>query len=121
MFKKLIILTACAFGLGLSAQAQTATSPNESATEVVENGVWIDVRTSEEFEQGHLPQAINISHEEIGEQIEQVVADKSTPIHLYCRSGRRAELARQVLESMGYVNVINHGAYKDLVEQTTNQ
>lgn len=78
--------------------------------------VWIDVRTPREFEAGHLPGAILIPFDRIQAQIASVVPDKATPIMLYCRSGSRAEVAREVLLGMGYTQVENRGAYRTLKE-----
>lgn len=56
-------------------------------------GVWIDVRSAEEFKEGHLQGALNIPHDKIVERIKSVSPDKNAPVNLYCRSGRRAEAA----------------------------
>ncbi|MCF6147440.1 MAG: rhodanese-like domain-containing protein [Candidatus Kuenenia sp.] len=77
-------------------------------------GIWIDVRTAEEYKSGHIEGAINIPHGEIGREIESVTKDKGKTIHLYCKSGRRSGFAKEVLEKMGYINVINEGGYKDI-------
>jgi len=77
-------------------------------------GIWIDVRTVDEYKSGHIKGAINIPHEEIGSKIESVAKDKGEKIHLYCKSGRRAGFAKEVLEKMGYVNVVNEGGYEDI-------
>lgn len=79
--------------------------------------VWLDVRSAEEFAAGHLKGAINIPHTEITLQISTVVEDKSTPIALYCKSGRRAGIALEALKTLGYSNVTNHGGYEDLKQQ----
>lgn len=79
-------------------------------------GLWIDVRSADEFQQGHLSGAVNITHTEIVERISQVAPDKNQPINLYCRSGRRAELALNELRKLGYSNVTNYGGYDDLVK-----
>lgn len=77
--------------------------------------VWIDVRSEAEYEKGHLSQAVNIPHTEIAEGISTVTLEKDTEIKLYCGSGRRAGIALEALESMGYTHVSNEGGYKDLV------
>ncbi len=69
--------------------------------------VWIDVRTGEEFAAGHVEQAVNIPYEEIGSHIGEVTRDKDALIYLYCRSGRRAGIAMETLNEMGYMNVVN--------------
>ena len=80
-------------------------------------GVWIDVRSAEEFNSGHLQNAVNIPHDQIIEGIKAVSSDKNAPINLYCRSGRRAEVALNELKKAGYTNVTNHGGYDDLVKK----
>lgn len=69
----------------------------------------IDVRTPEEYAAGHVDGAILIPHSQIGDRIAGVVADKSAPLVLYCRSGRRAEMAAEVLRMQGYTRVQNLG------------
>ena len=85
-----------------------------SASEVTEPwGTYtlIDVRTKEEWDSGHIEGAILIPHNEIAEKIGEFVKDKSRPIKLYCRSGGRAGMALNQLQSMGYENVQNLGGY----------
>lgn len=74
----------------------------------------IDVRSADEFASGALPGAHNISHEQIAEQISRVAPDKSVPIVLYCRSGRRSGLAQDALQALGYHQVINAGSIDSL-------
>ena len=108
-----MLVLACAFPLNLSAE-QTSTPQIQTAKA---EGIWIDVRSAEEFQQGHLSGALNISHTEIAKQISQVTVDKTQPIHLYCRSGQRAEVALNELKKLGYSNVVNHGGYNELIKQ----
>jgi phage shock protein E len=74
----------------------------------------IDVRTVEEYDAGALPNAERIGHEQIASQISALAPDKDTPIVLYCRSGRRSEIAEQSLRAMGYTHLINAGGYDEL-------
>ncbi|MFM1895113.1 MAG: hypothetical protein RLZZ385_187 [Pseudomonadota bacterium] len=78
-------------------------------------GVWIDVRTVEEFNSGYLEGAVNIPHTEIADRIAALVPDTNTPIHLYCRSGTRAGMALEILMEMGYQDVVNEGGYEAIV------
>ncbi|MDO4906230.1 rhodanese-like domain-containing protein [Neisseria sp.] len=94
-----------------STAAQSAVRPAKAA------GIWIDVRSPEEYRQGHLQGALNIPADKIGAEIAAASPDKNAPVNLYCRSGRRAEAALQVLKKMGYTNVTNHGGYDDLIRQ----
>lgn len=80
-------------------------------------GVWIDVRSAEEYAKGHFQSAVNVPHETIANHIKMIEPNKNAPIHLYCRSGRRAEVARKTLLDMGYTNVINHGGYQALYDK----
>ncbi|MDO4427535.1 MAG: rhodanese-like domain-containing protein [Moraxella sp.] len=99
------------------AQTQSTQSQAPQASDNKAQGLWIDVRSSDEYNAGHLMGAINIVHTDIAGQIASVAPNKDEPIHLYCRSGRRAEVALQTLKEMGYTNVTNHGGYDDLVKQ----
>ena len=94
-----------------AAAAQTAAQPARA------QGVWIDVRSAEEFNEGHLQGAVNVPHDQIASQIARISPDKTAPVNLYCRSGRRAEAALQELKKMGYTNVTNHGGYQDLLNK----
>lgn len=108
----LILLAAAPF----SANAAAHTPAQHSQT-VQTKAVWIDVRSEQEFEEGHLNNAVNIPLDQIAERIQTSVPDKNTPVNLYCRSGRRAEAALQLLKQAGYTNVRNQGGYQDLLKQ----
>lgn len=78
---------------------------------------WIDVRTNEEFNAGHLKAASHIPYEEIATRIGEVTNDKDAIIHLYCRSGRRSGVAMETLKAMGFKNAVNDGGYEDLLSK----
>ena len=73
----------------------------------------LDVRTQEEYDQGHIPGAIVISHDEIAEKAEDVLTDKDQLILVYCRSGRRSKLAAEALVELGYSNIREFGGIID--------
>ena len=75
--------------------------------------VIIDVRTETEWNNGHIEGAILIPYETIGERIGTVVKDKSNRIYLYCRSGRRSGIAKEILEKIGYKDVLNLGSLEN--------
>lgn len=81
------------------------------------NAIWIDVRTADEFNAGHLEGAAHIPYEEIAARISEVTTDKDATIHLYCRSGNRSGIAQQILQSMGFTNAVNEGGYEMLLQQ----
>ena len=74
--------------------------------------VWIDVRSAEEFNAGHIDGAINIPHTDIAQRITELNLDKATPIVLYCKSGRRAGIALETLTNMGFSQVTNEGGFE---------
>lgn len=111
-------LTACATFANTNASSNTNnTEQSQTAIKPKSKGLWIDVRTPKEHEEGHLVDSLNVPVDVIGQKIESIQPNKNAPIHLYCRSGRRAEVARTTLVQMGYTNVINHGGYEDLKKQ----
>jgi Rhodanese-related sulfurtransferase len=55
----------------------------------------------------HYKDALNIPYDEIEKHIKKLEAYKDKPIILYCRSGRRASIAKQTLEKYGFKNVLN--------------
>lgn len=65
----------------------------------------IDVRSIEEFNDGHIPGAINIPHNQIQEHLEQLLPLKEQQVVVYCRSGRRAALAEKAMMELGLKDV----------------
>jgi len=88
-----------------------------SATEQV----WIDVRTDKEYQESSIPGHPNILYTEIADKIAAVVTDKDAPIYLYCGSGRRAGVAKETLEKMGYTQVTNAGGIDAVKEQLATE
>lgn len=71
--------------------------------------VLVDVRTLQEYSQGHIPESINVPLHSIPEDIGSYVKDKSAPLYVYCRSGARSSQAVGILSAMGYENARNIG------------
>ncbi|HOO48252.1 MAG TPA: rhodanese-like domain-containing protein [Saccharofermentans sp.] len=83
------------------------------------SAVILDVRTRQEYAQGHIPGSKNIPLQEL-EQVQNVLRDKSIPIYTYCHSGARSRQAESLLKSLGFVNVKNIGgisSYRGEVER----
>ena len=78
-----------------------------------ESYIILDVRTQEEYDEGHIPGAVVISHEEITEKAEDVLTDKDQLILVYCRSGRRSKIAAEALVELGYTNIKEFGGIID--------
>lgn len=68
----------------------------------------IDVRTSEEYSNGHIPAALNIPLSSIT-SIENVIPDRSVEIIVYCQSGNRSKKAADSLLELGYQEVYDLG------------
>jgi phage shock protein E len=77
----------------------------------------IDVRTEAEWNNGHIEGAILIPYELIGGKIGAVAKDKSRRIYVYCRSGRRSQIAKETLEKLGYKDVVNLGSLEDAAKK----
>lgn len=73
-----------------------------------EGAVLLDVRTPEEYAEGHIEGSTNIPLQSI-EQTERVIKDKDTPLFVHCRSGGRSAQATSILKRMGYTNVEDIG------------
>ena len=75
--------------------------------------VILDVRTAEEFAEGHIPDAILIPDYEIESKATKTLKDKDQLILVYCRSGRRSKLAAEALVKLGYTNIKEFGGIID--------
>jgi rhodanese-related sulfurtransferase len=72
------------------------------------NAVLLDVRTIEEYTQGHIEGSKNIPLQTI-ERVQSEIPEKSTLLYVYCRSGVRSAKATELLQKAGYTNVIDIG------------
>lgn len=73
------------------------------------NYIILDVRTLDEYEQGHIPGAIVVPNESIGDKNIQELPDKNQLILVYCRSGNRSKQAAAKLVKLGYSNIKEFG------------
>lgn len=69
----------------------------------------LDVRSEDEYNEGHIPGAVVIPHTDIEENKEKLPENKDELILVYCRSGRRSKIASEALVSLGYTNVKEFG------------
>ena len=75
--------------------------------------VILDVRTEEEYDQGHIENSLLLPYDEIGQKAEGMLSDKDTPILVYCRSGQRSKAAAKSLLQLGYSEVYDFGGLMD--------
>ena len=116
-----LLLTACGQDKENDQGAVYMNITAEEAKQIMdteEGYIILDVRTQEEYEQGHIPGAIVISHEKIEEKAEEVLTDKNQLILVYCRSGRRSKLAAEALVELGYTNIKEFGGIIDWPYET---
>jgi rhodanese-related sulfurtransferase len=69
--------------------------------------VVLDVRTAAEFAAGHVPGARNVSHDELPTRLDELVALRDKPVVLYCRSGRRTQIAEDILRDAGFTKLLH--------------
>ena len=75
--------------------------------------VVVDVRTREEYESGHIENAVLVPNESIGGEMPEALPDKEATLLVYCRSGRRSKDAAQKLLALGYQSVYDFGGVID--------
>ena len=75
--------------------------------------VVVDVRTREEYDGGHIENAVLVPNESIGSEMPEALPDKETTLLIYCRSGRRSKDATQKLLELGYQSVYDFGGVID--------
>ncbi len=88
----------------------------KTAREMMNDGeayILVDVRTEDEFNQGHIEGALLLPYDRINTLASTLIPDTSSRILLYCRSGRRSALAAEALIDMGYTNVYDFGGIND--------
>ena len=75
--------------------------------------VVVDVRTREEYESGHIENAVLVPNESIGGEMPEALPDKEATLLIYCRSGRSSKDAAQKLLALGYQSVYDFGGVID--------
>ena len=81
--------------------------------------VLLDVRTPQEYREGHIPGSKNLPLQTI-DKVDSIVENKDTVLYVYCHSGARSRQATSFLQYLGYTNVHNIGgitAYSGKVER----
>ena len=84
-----------------------------------DGAILLDVRTPDEYRQGHIPGSKNVPLQSI-DKVTVMINNKATPIFVHCLSGSRSRQAAAVLQQLGYTNVKNIGgisAYAGKVER----
>ena len=98
-------------------------SMDEAVTMMAEETDYIilDVRTPEEFAEKHIPNAINVPNETIGNDDIPELPRKDQMILVYCRSGNRSKQASEKLAKLGYTNIYEFGGINDWTGETVGE
>ena len=95
---------------GAQTQAIRSISPEEARELIGKPGVvLLDVRTQEEYDEGHIEGAALLPYDAIAADSAALPADKDAAIIVYCRTGRRSALAAQTLSDLGYTKIYDLG------------
>ena len=114
----LVGLHACAPAQSDSANAVRSITPQQAREQVDRGAVLLDVRSEEEWQQGHLQAARHVPISRFAEQVASLEMASNTPIILHCRSGGRASQAAEILQDLGYsrLAVVKPGGYSELLD-----
>ena len=115
----ILLLTGCG---GKKTPAYRQVNPEEAAAmmESETDYILLDVRTQQEYEQGHIPGAICVPNEAIGSGEISELPDKEQLILVYCRSGNRSKQAAEKLANAGYTNVVEFGGILSWTGETVS-
>ena len=98
---------------GKKVEYKKITSDEAKKMMETQKAIVVDVRTLEEYNEGHIPNAISVPLETIENEAEAKLKNKDDLILVYCRSGRRSREAALKLIEKGYTNVIDFGGIQD--------
>lgn len=87
-------------------------------TIITNNAFLVDVRTPQEFAEGHVQGSVNIPLDQVANQLEKFKNHDN--IIVFCRSGNRSGQALQILKENGFSNVVNGGTWEN-VESILNE
>ena len=88
-------------------------SAEEAYEMMISQEIVVDVRTREEYDGGHIENAVLVPNESIGSEMPETLPDKEATLLIYCRSGRRSKDAAQKLLALGYQSVYDFGGVID--------
>jgi phage shock protein E len=88
----------------------TQISPDEARRFLSEGALVIDVRSPEEFQQGHVTGALNIPLGDVTVEVPRQVPNKDQILLVHCLSGGRSGIATHQLKGLGYTRVFNLGS-----------
>ena len=105
----LLLLSGCATQSAEKNYRQISMEEAVTMMEEETGYIILDVRTTQEYNEKHIPGAINIANESIGTEDIPELPDKDQLILVYCRSGNRSKQASEKLVNLGYTNIVEIG------------
>ncbi len=115
------LLTGCAAPAKESGYRQIGMDEAVAMMEEESNYVILDVRTTQEYQDEHIPDAINVPNETIDTEEIPELPDKEQLILVYCRSGNRSKKAAGKLAALGYTNIVEFGGINDWPGETVSE
>lgn len=82
-------------------------SGKQLISKIIQGAILLDVRSNQEFNEGHIQGAINIPEYEINTKIEKEIPDKQQLIVIYCQYGERSKRVYMKMKKLGYNNIYN--------------
>lgn len=117
--KKYLLIILCLFFLvGCSGEKSNKVNYVEAKEKIINEGaILLDVRTKDEYDEGHIDGAVLLPLDSISEDsVKKVVDNNKMVIIVYCRSGNRSAQALEMLKELGYDNVFDLGAMSNWKE-----
>lgn len=87
---------------------------NSPIKQLPSNAFLVDVRTSDEFSEGSVPNAVNIPLDQVEQSLDQFQNKEN--IVVFCRSGNRSGQAMEILQKNGIDNVVNGGSWENVAK-----
>lgn len=109
----LIVMSGCSKKEDKSTYTKISAEEAKKMMDENKDIIILDVRTEEEYQEGHIEGAILIPDNEIKDTAENILTDKSATILVYCRSGRRSANASKELSELGFTNIYDFGGIND--------
>jgi sulfur-carrier protein adenylyltransferase/sulfurtransferase len=89
----------------LQATKASISEVDAEAARALDGALWVDVREVDEWQEGHIPNAVHVPRGHLESRVEGVAPDRSAPVVIYCAAGNRSAFAAKSLEELGYEHV----------------
>ena len=113
-----IAFTGCSVAEEAGKPTKISAEDAKKRLDVEKDIILVDVRTLDEYNEAHIPEAILLTLDTISEKAEKVLQDKEATYFVYCRSGSRSATASAQLVKMGYKNIYDMGGIIDWPYET---